>query len=113
MTIDDFRKIDLRVGKIASAGPVPGSEKLLRLEVDLGEKDETGLPTPRQIVAGVGKSYAPAELVGKEVAIVANLEPRKLMGLESNGMLLAAHDVNGNPVVLLAEKDVPPGAIIS
>ncbi len=81
-------------------------EKLLKLQISLG--DET-----RQLVAGVGKVYEPEALVGKEIAIVANMEPRALMGLESNGMLLAAHDEDGKPVVLTVEREVPPGSRIT
>jgi methionyl-tRNA synthetase len=81
--IEDFMKAELRVGKIVSAERVEKSEKLVKLMVDIG--DET-----RQVVAGIGKSYAPEELMGKSVVIVANLKPAKLMGIESQGMLLAA-----------------------
>jgi methionyl-tRNA synthetase len=105
MTIDEFQKMDLRVGKILSAERVEGSEKLLKLSVDIGE--------PRQILSGIAKSYAPEDLVGKEVVIIANLDPRMMMGLESQGMILAAHGENGEPVMLAVERDVPPGAKIS
>ncbi len=105
MTIDEFQKMDLRVGKILSAARVEGSEKLLKLSVDIGE--------PRQILSGIAKSYAPEDLVGKEVVIIANLDPRMMMGLESQGMILAAHGENGEPVMLAVERDVPPGAKIS
>ncbi len=113
MTIDEFRKVELQVGKVLSAERVEGSEKLVKLMVDLGEKDEAGEAKPRQILAGVGKAYEPETLVGREIVVVANLEPRKMMGLESNGMLLAANDIEGNPVILAVEHEVPPGAIIS
>lgn len=101
ITIDDFKKVDLRVGKILEAERVEGSDKLIKLQVDLGEEK-------RQILAGIGTIYEPAILVGKEVIIVANLEPRKMMGLESNGMLLAASDELG-PVILMPESEVKPG----
>lgn len=83
ITIDDFVKIDLRVGTVVESEAVKGSEKLLRLLVDLGFEK-------RQVVAGIAKAYAPEALVGRKVAIVANLQPRKLKGLESNGMIVAA-----------------------
>ena len=107
MTInfDDFKKVEIKIGKVMAAERVEGSEKLIRLEVDLGEE------SLRQIVAGIGKAYSPEDLVGKETPVVVNLEPRKLMGLESQGMILAA-DNNGEPVILHPGKDVPPGAAI-
>jgi len=105
MTIDEFKNVDLRVGKILSAERVEGSEKLLKLQVDIGE--------PRQIISGIAKAYAPDELVGKEIVLVANLEPRKIMGMESRGMLLAAHGEGGTPIILTVERSVSPGSKIS
>ncbi len=105
MTIDEFNAMDLRAGRVMSAERVEGSEKLLKLMVDIGE--------PRQILSGIGKVYAPEEVVGKSVVVIANLEPRMLMGQESTGMLLAAHGEGGEPVLLLPDRDVPPGAKIS
>ena len=102
-TIDDFFKIDLRVGKIHSAERVEKSQKLLKLIVDIGTEQ-------RQIVAGIGGTYAPQDIIGKQIVIVANLEPRMLMGIESNGMLLAAGD--GEPVLLFPEREVMPGSAI-
>lgn len=113
MTIDEFRKVDLRVGKILSAERVEGSEKLVELQVDLGEKDESGADKPRQVLAGVGKVYEPEQLVGRQIVVVANLEPRKMMGLESQGMLLAASDEAGEPVILTIDYEVAPGSKIS
>ncbi len=84
ITFDEFTRLDLRVGTVLSAERVPKSDKLLKLMVDVGE------PAPRQIVAGIGKSFAPEALVGQQVTVVANLKPAKLMGLESRGMVLAA-----------------------
>lgn len=98
---DDFSKVELKIAKVLAADPVEGSEKLLKLQVDLGNEQ-------RQILSGIAKWYAPEQLIGKSVVIVANLEPRMMMGLESNGMLLAASDEAG-PVILLPEHDVPPG----
>ena len=107
MTIDEFQQSDLRVGKIVSAERVEGSEKLLKLQVDIAE------PTPRQILSGIAKAYAPEDIIGKSVVIIANLDPRMMMGMESQGMLLAAHGDDGSPVLFLPASDVPPGAKIS
>jgi methionyl-tRNA synthetase len=107
MTIDEFQKSDLRVGKIIGAERVEGSEKLLKLQVDIAE------PEPRQILSGIAKAYAPEDLTGKNVVIIANLDPRMMMGMESNGMLLAAHGEGGAPVIIQPVSDVPPGAKIS
>jgi methionyl-tRNA synthetase len=107
MTIDEFQKSDLRVGKIVSAERVEGSEKLLKLQVDIAE------PEPRQILSGIAKEYAPEDLVGKSVVIIANLDPRMMMGMGSNGMLLAAHGEGGAPVIIQPVRDVTPGAKIS
>ncbi len=108
INFDDFQKLDLRVAKIIEAEKVEGSEKLVKLKLDLGEHDKTDLPAGRQVIAGIGKVYEPSGLVGKEIIIVANLEPRNLMGLESQGMLLAADD-NG-PVLLTPDREVAPGS---
>ena len=103
ITFEEFSKVDLKVAKIISAAQVEGSEKLLQLKVSLGSEE-------RQIIAGIGKRYTPEALIGQEVVIVANLEPRILMGLESQGMLLAAN--HEGPVFLKPEKEVLPGASI-
>jgi len=105
VTIDEFKNVSLRVGKVISAERVEGSEKLLKLQVDLGEM--------RQVLSGIAKAYAPEALIGKEVVIVANLDPRKMMGMESQGMLLAAHGEDGVPVILTVEREVSPGASIT
>lgn len=104
VSIEEFGKIKLVVGKVVGAERVPKSKKLVRLEVDLGEGQ------PRQIVAGIGGSYQPEELLGKLIVVVANLKPATLIGVESRGMLLAATLPDGSPVLLTPEKDVPPGA---
>jgi methionine--tRNA ligase beta chain len=83
ISFDEFKKVELRVGTILGSSRIEGSEKLLKLSVDLGEG------TPRQIIAGIGKFYEPGDIVNEQVIVVANLEPRKLMGLESQGMVLA------------------------
>jgi len=104
-TIEDFQKLEFKTGKILEAEAVEGSEKLVRLQVDIGEE------TPRNIFAGIIKWYTPEELVGKTVIIVANLEPRKMMGSESQGMLLAA-DGGEKPIPLTTIEPVEPGAKI-
>ena len=102
---EQFKEVELKIGKVLEAERVEGSDKLLKLKVDLGE------PEPRQILAGIGKVYSPEEMIGRDIVIVVNLEPRMLMGLESQGMLLAASD--GGPVLLKPDREVPPGSVVS
>jgi methionyl-tRNA synthetase len=103
ITIDDFAKVELRVAQVKVAERVPKADKLLRLEVDLG--DET-----RQILAGIAESYEPESLIGRKIVIVANLAPRKLRGLESNGMIVAASAADGKAVLATFTEDVEIGA---
>ena len=103
ITIDDFAKIELRVGLIKVAERVPKADKLLRLEIDIGTE-------VRQVLAGIAEAYAPETLIGRKVVIVANLAPRKLRGLESNGMIVAASLEGGKPVLASFLEDVPVGA---
>jgi methionyl-tRNA synthetase len=103
ITIDEFMKIQLKTAKVLAAERVPKSEKLLKLQVSLGEGTE-----PRQIVAGIGKKYIPEALIGKTIIIVANLKPAKLMGIESHGMVLAAGDSDVRGLVTILEE-VDPG----
>ena len=103
ITIDDFAKVELRVAQILVAERVPKADKLLRLEVDLGTEK-------RQILAGIAEYYEPEKLIGRRIVIVANLAPRKMRGLESNGMLLAASLDGGAPVLAGFLEDVPLGA---
>ena len=98
--IDDFAKVDLRVGQVLSAEPVKGADKLLHLKVDIGE------PEPRTIVAGIAEAYTPEQLLGRKVVIVANLQPRKLRGIESNGMIVAASLEGGKPMLAGFLEDV-------
>jgi methionine--tRNA ligase beta chain len=105
INIDEFRKVDLRVGTVKSAEPHPNADKLLVLRVDLGAEE-------RQIVAGIRGQYDPAALVGRQIVVVANLEAAKLRGIESQGMLLAASD-GDRIVILTADKTVTPGAKVS
>ena len=103
ITIDDFMKVQLRVAEILAAEPVPNADKLLRLTVQVGEDDT------RTILAGIAEYYTPDQLVGRQVVIVANLQPRKMRGIESQGMLLAA-DVDGRAVLVQLDSPVPSGA---
>jgi methionyl-tRNA synthetase len=103
ISIDDFAKVELRVGQIKVAERVKGADKLLRLEVDIGTE-------VRQVVAGIAEAYAPEPLVGRKVVLVTNLAPRKLRGLESNGMIVAASLEGGKPVLAGFLEDVPVGA---
>jgi methionyl-tRNA synthetase len=103
--IDDFAKVDLRVGQVLSAERIPKADKLLLMKVDVGEEQ------PRQILAGIAQYYEPEKLVGRKVVIVANLKPRKLRGYESQGMVVAAsYGEDGRPVIATFTEDVPNGA---
>jgi methionyl-tRNA synthetase len=104
ISIDDFAKIDLRVGQVVSAERVKGADKLLHLKVDIGEAE------PRTLMAGIAEAYPPEQLVGRKVVIVANLQPRKLRGVESNGMIVAASVEGGKPVLAGFLEDIPVGA---
>lgn len=104
ISIDDFSKVDLRVGEVKSAERVKGADKLLHLKIDIGESE------PRTIVAGIALKYQPEEIVGRKVVIVANLQPRKLRGLTSQGMIVAASLEGGLPVLAGFHEDVPIGA---
>jgi methionyl-tRNA synthetase len=104
ISIDDFLKVELRVGLVKAAEKVKGADRLLRLEVDIGTE-------VRQVVAGIALAYEPEALVGRKVVLVANLQPRKLRGLESNGMIVAASvGEEGKPVLAGFLEDVPVGA---
>jgi len=103
ISIDDFAKIELRVGIVKVAERVPKADKLLRLEIDIGTE-------VRQVLAGIAEAYAPETLIGRKVVIVANLAPRKLRGMESNGMIVAASLEGGRPVLAGFLEDVPVGA---
>ncbi|MBN1574874.1 MAG: methionine--tRNA ligase [Deltaproteobacteria bacterium] len=101
ITIDDFKRVDLRLGLIKTAVAVPKSDKLVKLTVDIGEE--------RTVVAGIGKHYSPGDLVGKRVVIVSNLKPTKLMGIQSQGMILAVSDDEGGLSLITADRDVSHG----
>ena len=102
--IDDFGKVELRVGLVLSAERVKGADKLMHMKVDIGEA------APRTIVAGIAEAYTPEQLVNRKVVIVANLQPRKLRGIESNGMIVAASVEGGKPVLAGFHEDIPVGA---
>jgi len=102
ISFEEFQKLDLRVAKILAAERIEESEKLIRLSIDFGDEQ-------RQIVAGIGAHYAPEILSGKEIVVVANLEPRVIKGIESQGMLLAA-SCEEKLVLLTPEKEIPPGS---
>ena len=102
---DLFSQIDLKVGKVLSAEKVENADKLLKLMIDLGEEN------PRQLVAGIAQQYIPESLIGRDVVVLTNLEPRTIRGVESQGMILAA-TADGAPVLLTLEKPVPPGSKI-
>ena len=104
ITFDDFKKIDMRIGKILSAEKVEGTDKLMKIEIDLGTEK-------RQLVAGIADMYEPHLLIGKEIPVLMNLEPRKIRGIESQGMILAV-DVGGKPVIMHPDREVPPGSTI-
>ncbi len=102
ITIDDFKKIEMKVGRVLTAESIEGSDKLLKLQIDLGSEQ-------RQILSGIAKHYQPSDLVGRQIVVITNLEPRAMMGLESQGMVLAAGD--GEVISLLApDKDLPAGS---
>lgn len=105
ITIGDFSKIELVVGQILSAEDVEGADKLYRLEVDLGSRKI-------QLAAGIKKFYTKEELKGKKIVVVANLEPAKIRGIESQGMLLAAMESKDKVVLVTVDKDVSPGSKI-
>ena len=104
ITFDDFKKIDMRIGKILSAEKVEGTDKLMKIEIDLGTEK-------RQLVAGIADLYDSPSLIGKEIPVLMNLEPRKIRGIESQGMILAV-DVEGKPVIMHPDREVPPGSAI-
>jgi methionyl-tRNA synthetase len=102
ITIDDFMKIDLRVAKVLAAEKVPNSRKLVKMTIDVGTEQRT-------LVAGIAESYEPEQLVGRTIVMVFNLKPAKLMGIESNGMVLAASPDGGKPTLVTFDQAVPPG----
>lgn len=105
ITIEDFRKTEIRIGRVINAEKVEGADKLLRLKVDFGD-------FKRQIVSGIAQWYSPEDLIDKKLPFVVNLEPRTFKGVESQGMLMAIDGPDGKPVFLEPSTDVPEGSII-
>ncbi len=103
ISFDEFRTIDLRVATITAAAPHPNADRLVVLTVDIGSEQ-------RQLVAGIRLHYAPEDLIGKQIVVVANLQPATLRGVESQGMLLAASDSDGRLALVVPEKPVTAGA---
>ena len=102
--MSEFAKLDLRIGKIVNAERLTGSGKLIKLSVDVGDE-------VRQLVAGIAEDYTPERLIGKLVPVLVNMKPAKLMGVASRGMILAV-DVNGKPILLHPDKEVPAGSSV-
>jgi methionine--tRNA ligase beta chain len=105
LTFPDFVKLDLRVGTITQAIPVDGSERLVKLTIDLGEEIGT-----REIIAGIALTYTPEMLTNRQIIVIVNLEPKKMMGMESNGMVLAAGD--SEIALLQPDKPLPNGTVV-
>lgn len=110
ISIDDFAKIELKVGTILEAEEIPNSQKLLKLKVDLGDPSTGSGQNLRQILSGIKEWYKPSQLIGKQAVFITNLEPRMMMGLESQGMILATD--TGKPVLLKPSQKVPAGTKI-
>jgi methionyl-tRNA synthetase len=104
ISIEDFTKVQMRVGQILEAEKIEGSRKLIKLKVDVGTE-------VRQVVAGIAEAYDPASLLNRKIVLVANLKPARLMGVESNGMIVAA-SVHGKPVLATFAEEVPNGALL-
>lgn len=108
---EDFQKLDIRIATILEAEAVPDTTKLLKLKIDLGPSSASGQAEQRTLVAGIGETYKPEELIGKQIPILANLEPKTIKGIESNGMILAV-DVEEKAILLNPDKLVPSGSKI-
>lgn len=105
INFEDFKKLDIKIAEIKEAEDIESSNKLVKLQIDLGDEQ-------RQLVAGISKYYSPEELIGKNIVVITNLKPREIMGVESQGMLLAASDEDG--VSLLSpDRDITPGSRVS
>ena len=111
ISYEEFKKMDIRVGTIREVEPVPETDKLLRCQIDFNEQDEENNPKLRQIISGIHEYYPdPQVLVGKQILYIVNLEPRKIKGFESNGMLMAVDGIDGKPVFLTPEVEVSAGS---
>lgn len=119
ISLEDFKKLEIKIGKILAVEKVEGADRLLKLEVDFGSDPSAGQGSPngdsgsskRQIVSGIAEFYKPEDLIGKECPFIVNLEPRTIMGVESQGMLMAAGIENGI-ALLHPDKEVPAGSLI-
>jgi len=106
ITFDDFSKLDIRLGKVLAAEKMEKSNKLLKLTIDTGVDKRT-------VLSGIAQHFSPEEMVGKQVTLIANLAPRKMMGIESQGMVLMAEDGDGKLKLLQPSEIMPPGAVVS
>lgn len=104
ISFEDFKKLDIKIGKVIDAEKVEGADRLLKLTVDFGE-------FKRQIVSGIALSYNPQDIIGNLFPFIVNLEPRTIRGVESQGMILAA-DFDAQPVLMSPDKEVPPGSMV-
>jgi methionyl-tRNA synthetase len=102
--IEEFSRVEMRVGQVVQAERVEGSRKLMKLKVDIGTET-------RQVVAGIAEAYEPESLLNRKIVLVANMKPVKLMGIESNGMIVAA-SIGGRPVLATFTEDVPNGSLL-
>lgn len=109
ISYDDFSKVELKTAHVISAERVTNSEKLLRLSLQVGDINDVGESVERIVLAGIGKQYEPESLIGKDIVIVANLEPRSIMGEVSNGMIVAATDADGTISILQPDKSIGGG----
>jgi len=113
ISYEEFKKMDIRVGTIREVEPVPETDKLLVCKIDFGEKEENGNEKLRQIVSGIHEAYPEyANLIGKQVLYIVNLEPRTIKGVESNGMLMAVMGKDDKPIFLIPEEAVDAGSKI-
>jgi len=111
VSYEEFKKMDIRLGTIREVEPVPETDKLLRCQIDFNETDVEGNKKLRQIISGIHEHYPdPQVLIGKQVLYIVNLEPRKIKGFESNGMLMAVDGLDGRPVFLVPEVEVGVGS---
>ena len=111
VTYEEFKKMDIRVGRVVAVEAIEGADKLLKFQIDFGEVDEEGKSQPRPIVSGLKEFYPNyIDLVGKQLLYIVNLEPRTIKGIESQGMLLAVDGADGIPVFLVPESGVNPGS---
>lgn len=109
ISLDEFKRADIRIGAILAAERIPESDRLLKLFVDFGI-DDANMPLRRQVVSGIAEWYTPEELIGRQAVFILNLEPKVIRGVESQGMILAVTDAEGRVVLLRPDREAPPGA---